>query len=111
VTYLRQNGASDEFRQNAEVRARFFDANARLRGDKLAVLRSDVSSLLVPSSERALSLNKAYFLLVREQSFRHGRDLVLDGAKNVHRRVDPDQATGVTEPLPPAWKIASAGDH
>jgi hypothetical protein len=111
VTYLRQNGASDEFRQNAEVRARFFDANARLRGDKLAVLRSDVSSLLVPSSERALSLNKAYFLLVREQSFRYGRDLVLDGAKNVHRRVDPDQATGVTEPLPPAWKIASAGDH
>jgi hypothetical protein len=111
VTYLRQNGASDEFRQNAEVRERFFDENAKLRGDKLAGLRNDVSSLLVPSPERALALDKAYFLLVREQSFRQGRDLVLDGAKNVHRRVDAEQPTGVSEALPPAWKIASAGDH
>lgn len=111
VTYLRQNGASDEFRQNTEVLARFFDSNARLRGDKLAGLRNDVSSLLVPSPERALALDKAYFLLVREQSFRQGRDIVLDGAKNVHRTVDAEQPTGITEPLEPAWKIAAASNH
>jgi len=111
VTYLRKNGASDEFRQNAEARSRFFDAGAKLRDDRIQVLKDDVSSLLVPSPERALALNKAYFLLVREQSFRLGRDLVLDGAKNVHRKVVEEQPTGIVEAVPPAWKLAVRAVH
>ncbi|HVJ18619.1 MAG TPA: hypothetical protein VM686_24530 [Polyangiaceae bacterium] len=44
-------------------------------------------------------MNKAYRLLVQEQSFRFGRELVLDGAKNVHQRVPIDEKTGVGEPI------------
>ncbi|WP_462322776.1 hypothetical protein, partial [Halochromatium sp.] len=67
--YLQHNGAGDEFRANAEVIARFFDANGTLRPDMLMRLREDISVLLRPSRQRALDLNRAYRVIVREQSF------------------------------------------
>ncbi|HMJ13938.1 MAG TPA: hypothetical protein VK524_21120, partial [Polyangiaceae bacterium] len=96
VAYLERNGAGDEFRQNTEVIRRFFDDTGRLRADMKARLQRDVSEVLLPSRERALALNKAYRLLVREQSFRLGRDIVLDGARNVHERVNEGEKTGIT---------------
>lgn len=102
VTYLERNGAGDEFRQNAEIITRFFGKNGKLESEMKARLQRDVSELLLPSPDRALALNKAYRLLVSEQSFRFGRDIVLEGAKNVHRSVNEGQRTGVRAPVEPA---------
>lgn len=63
------------------------------------MLAGDVSSLLLPSPERARQLNKAYRALVRAQAFGRGRDATVQAAGNVHRRVSPDQDTGIQAPL------------
>lgn len=97
--YLAQNGAGDEFRENAEVMARFFDGSGKPRADMLARLRNDVSVLLFPSRERALTLNKAYKLIVEEQSFAQGRDATVAPAQNVHRSIALGTPTGVREPV------------
>ncbi len=85
--YLEQNGAGDELRANPEVLSRFFDASGRLRIDMATRIHQDVSLLLLPSVERALALDKAYRLIVLEQSFDRGRDATLIPATNVHREL------------------------
>lgn len=104
VAYLERNGAGDELRQNDELIAKFFDASGKLKPAMKAKLKRDITVALVPSKARALALDKAYKKLVERQTFRLGRELVLDGAKNVHRQVALGEKTGVTEPLPAAWK-------
>lgn len=103
VTYLEQNGAGDEFRQNEELRQRFFDASGKLLPAEAKQLARDVSRVLSPSPERARSLNKAYRALVRQQGFRQGRDIVLEGANNVHQRLEPGLKTGVAAVVAPGW--------
>lgn len=88
--YLERVGGGDEFRQNAEMRARFFRADGKLDERKLA--GKDVYQLITPSSERALALNKAYRVIVREQSFRFGRDASITPMRNVFERIDPATA-------------------
>lgn len=97
--YLRHNGAGDEYRDNAEVRAKFFDAQGVLKPDALAALRQDVTTLLFPSPARAWALNKAYRVIVDEQSFREGRDATISPARNVHSSLVLGSDTGVSEPL------------
>lgn len=104
VRYLELNGAGDEFRQNAEVMARFFAADGRLKPEAKARIARDVSVLLLPSRERALSLNKAYRALVETQSFRLGREIVIEGARNVHADVPPGEMTGIAEPQPSLYR-------
>ncbi len=108
--YLEQNGAGDERRSNHEVLARFFDGHTPRRA-QWAALEQDVSRLIVPSAARALALDKAYWAVVLEQSFRWGRDAVLAPAVNVHRRVEPDQRTGVDIPVAPGWKLPSLAER
>ncbi len=103
VKYLEQNGAADEFRQNGEAFAKFFDSQGRLKPDMLRRLRRDISELIVPSRERALALNKAYRALVRTQRFSAGRDVVLGGAVEVHKSLPPGERTGVARPIAPGW--------
>lgn len=95
--YLLHNGAGDEFRENREVIQQFFDVSGKLKPEALVRLHSDVSELLLPSAERALQLNKAYKVLVDEQSFIYGRDTLLAPPANVHETVTDGQETGVTE--------------
>jgi hypothetical protein len=97
--YLEAAGAGDEFRENDEVMARFFDARGRLKPAEAARLRRDVRRLLVPSAARALALDHAYRAVVREQSFVRGRDAVLTPGRRVHERVEPGASTGVQERL------------
>lgn len=99
ATYLRENGAGDEFRANTEVMDRFFadPQTGTLKPDAEAALRADISTLLYPSPARAQRLNKAYRVIVAEQSFIWGRDATIAPAETVHRRVDAQQPTGVTE--------------
>lgn len=100
ATYLLANHAGDEYRANDEVRARFFTAGGTPRAESFAQLQQDLSILMLPSRERALALNKRYWLIVREQSYVHGRDPLLQPARNVWQKVDQDAPTGIDEPLP-----------
>lgn len=97
--YLEQNGAGDEMRSNAEVDARFFDAEGKAKPLELARLGQDISRLLLPSPERALALDKAYWSVVREQSYARGRDAPLSPAQNVHRVLRPDTKTGISHAI------------
>lgn len=97
--YLQTNGAGDEYRGNAEVRARFFDAEGGLEPDMLERLRNDISVLLYASEPRALELAKAYRVIVQEQSYVKGRDPVIEPLANVHRQVDGGRPTGVETPI------------
>lgn len=99
LTYLRRAGGGDELRANDEMLARFFPGGvldeAELRraapgGDRI------LADLVMPSRSRALALDKAYLVLVREQGFERGRDALLAPPSNVHRRID-DESTGLRE--------------
>jgi hypothetical protein len=100
AAYLRANGAGDEFRANREVGKRFFDASGKLKPAMRERLGRDIALLLYPSRERALTLDKAYRIIVQEQSFVHGRDATVTPPKNVCRHVKTDQSTGIETPLP-----------
>jgi len=94
--YLEQNGAGDEFRSNQEVIDKFFETDGTLKNDEVQKLHTNIAYLLYPSVERALELNKAYKVIVDEQSFIYGRDAhvkALDGV--VHQEVTPQESTGV----------------
>lgn len=90
LTYFKRVGGGDEFRANAEMLRRFFpkgqldEAEVRragIGGDR------DLRYLLLPSLERALALNKAYWQLVRQQRFKQGRMPVLAPANNVFEHI------------------------
>lgn len=93
--YLEQNHAGDEFRDNTEVMEKFFDANGSLKQDEINRLHTDLSHLIVPTAKRALTLNKAYKVIVEEQSFAFGRDAHVQPVTNVHQEVEADQETGI----------------
>ena len=98
--YLSANGAGDEFRANSEVRGHLFDAQGALDPTMRDRLQTDVSLLLQASPERAMQLNKAYRVIVREQRFTAGRDATTMPLQTVYREVDDRDLTGVTAPLP-----------
>lgn len=93
--YLEQNGAGDEFRSNDEVMDKFFTDEGTLRPDPLKALHEDIAVLLLPSRQRALTLNKAYRVIVEDQDFIDGRDATVTPPQNVHQSVTLDQPTGV----------------
>lgn len=97
--YLTRNGAGDEFRGNEEVQAKFFNVDGSLRADALTRLHADITELLNPSPARARMLNKAYKVIVDEQSFVLGRDSTVKPAGNVHQSIAIGTETGVIEPV------------
>jgi hypothetical protein len=97
--YLRENGAGDEFRDNDEIRQRFFGRSGALRNDRIEALHKDVSLLLAPSPARALALNRAYRAVVYEQSFARGRDATLSASEHVQAHVTILAPTGVEKPV------------
>jgi hypothetical protein len=94
--YLEANHAGDEFRENTEVMSRFFDGDGSLLPAEAERLHSDISHLIVPSAARALRLNKAYKVVVDEQSYIYGRDAHVTPMRQVHEDIETDQSTGVT---------------
>ena len=97
--YLQHNPTGNEYRNNDEVYQRFFDADGQPRAEAFERLSGDISYLLMPSPERALMLNKAYQVIVREQSFTEGRDPVVEPLTTVHKEVTRNEPTGITEVL------------
>jgi hypothetical protein len=114
ATYLKLNPEGDGYRSNDEVRRRFFDPAGQPRRAAFEALARDVNLLLLPSSERALQLNKAYRVLVQEQSFSRGRDAVLAPRATLLRDLPPGAPTWIehAEPaprlLPAAAEIVSS---
>lgn len=102
ATYLRLNPEADGYRSNDEVRVRFYDPAGAPRTVAFDALANDVTELLLPSPERALLLDKAYLVIVREQSFTAGRDAVLAPRARMLRDVRTGASTGiaVAEPAP-----------
>lgn len=98
ATYLLENGAGDEFRENQEVMHRFFK-NGEPDVKAFEKLKTDIGTLIYPSAKRALMLNKAYYLIVREQSFIYGRDATVKPSENVYKSVKAGEVTGVEQPV------------
>jgi len=97
--YLKENHAGDEFRDNDEVIKKFFNDDGTLKDDEVQKIKTDISHLIFPSQKRALKLNKAYKVIVDEQSFIYGRDATIKPVKNVHKELKPGQSTGVKNPV------------
>ena len=96
LTYLERVGGGSEFRSNPEMEQRWYHTDGLV--NKQAVLAApDVYTLIAPSPERALLLNKAYKTVVEDQDFIHGREVSVSPPQNVYERVD--NTTAPTLPL------------
>ncbi len=97
ANYLETNSAGDEFRANSEVIENWL-SNGSLSAADAAAIASNISGLVMPSPQRALALNTAYRMIVREQSFTKGRDASIAPLDDtVWRTVEQDQPTGIAE--------------
>lgn len=90
LRYLERAGGGSEFRENDEMRERWFREDGTVDAEKIK--RADVYTLVTPSARRALDLNKAYTHIVRHQSFINGRDATWTPAKNVFASIDTEIA-------------------
>ena len=117
--YLKVNNAGDEFRQNREVMDKFFvkgwekdkqniekdllekleKPNAyqkqywKVKKEDIEKLKKDITHLIMPSPKRAIMLNKAYKVIVDEQSYVYGREGHIKPLTNVHKEVIQGQKT------------------
>lgn len=86
LTYLERVGGGSEFRNNEEMQQRWFKGDGQV--DKNKAEAASLFELITPSKKRALTLNKAYKIIVEEQSFHHGRDATVTPPQNVYEAID-----------------------
>jgi hypothetical protein len=96
--YLQRAGGGSEFRENPEMLNRWFTENGIVDAEK--VKSADVYTLISPSRERAMQLNKAYTHIVRHQSYIYGRDATWLTANNVFETIDESEP-----PLAPEFRF------
>lgn len=88
-----------------EPKATFLDENRRLIPEMAKVLHEDISILLFPSPERAMTLKKVYKTIVEKQSFTLGWTPLVADKTEVYESLTPvDLETGVL-------KIMNLTDH
>ncbi|TMP77821.1 hypothetical protein CWB73_18575 [Pseudoalteromonas phenolica] len=87
LTYLQRVGGGDEFRQNKEMLQKWFNHDGSVKTAQVQAL-PNIYELIMPSRRRALDLNKAYFTIMKEQSYLFGRDATLGVATNVLEKVE-----------------------
>ena len=97
--YLQNNHSGNEFRNNDEVKETFFDNNGTMKESMIYKLHDDISLLLFPSKKRALKLNKAYKVIVEEQSFIYGREANVESMVNVYSTIKEGQKTEIKAPI------------
>jgi len=97
--YLEHNSTGNEYRTNSEVEAKFFNPDGSKNEEAFALLKNDISYLLMPSPQRALKLDKAYKIIVDEQSFDKGREAVIEPMTKVYQEVEVEQETGISQYL------------
>jgi hypothetical protein len=110
---MKRVGGGDEFRQNQEMLTRFFSEDGSVDEARVQSAKN-IYEIITPSRERALLLNKAYRLVVKEQSFLFGRDTAVAPARNVFERVDTDAEPLLKEhrykyDIRLAWNLAPSG--
>ncbi len=93
LNYLKRAGGGSEFRENPEMLKRWYHDDGSVNEEKIK--DADVYTLIAPSRERALKLNKAYTHIVRHQSYIRGRDATWLPAQNVF-----DEVSAGEPPLP-----------
>ncbi|MBM4361206.1 MAG: hypothetical protein FJ104_00885, partial [Deltaproteobacteria bacterium] len=93
LTYFRRARAGDEFRENRELLERFFRGGEPIEAEvRRAAVGGDrdLEFLLLPSTERALALDKAQMVVVQEGHLERGRGPSLAPAENVHRMIETE---------------------
>ncbi len=80
--YYDRVGGGDEFRVNHELKSRLAGAAADPKAAP-----ADLPTLLFPSRERALALNRAYLGVVREQAYTRGRVPMLAPNPNIFHAI------------------------
>lgn len=103
VTYFERAGGGDEFRSNREMRERWFKDDGSV--DYAAIAGKDVYTLITPSRQRALQLNKAYKVIVEDQRFLFGRDATVTPPHQVYEKVDNDTSPTLTPEHIYDWDI------
>ncbi|MEW8538693.1 MAG: hypothetical protein AB2565_01400 [Candidatus Thiodiazotropha endolucinida] len=106
LNYLKVAGGGNEFRENEEIIEKWLNGDGSVNEAKVS--GADVYELITPSSERALTLNKAYMVIVRVQDFIHGRDANVTPAENVYQTVDPETAPVLPTARQYDWDIRLA---
>jgi len=92
LTYLSRVGGGTEFRNNPEMAKRWYNADHSV--NRTAVKNAlDVYELITPSPKRALQLNKAYRVIVKDQDFIYGRDASIFPVETVYDKVPEDAPT------------------
>lgn len=97
--YLQNNHSGNEFRNNDEVKNKFLNADGTTKENMLRALHSDITTLLFPSYERAMDLNKRYKAMVDEQSYIYGRDANIKPMKNVFKKIDDAERTNIYDTI------------
>jgi hypothetical protein len=97
--YLTHNPSGNEYRNNSAVKNKFYDEKGNKKESAFKALEADISTLLMPEVEHALVMNKAYKVIVDEQSYRHGRDGHVKEIMNIHKKVELGQDTGIVDVL------------
>lgn len=103
LTYFERVGGANEFRANEEAQARWFHENGEV--NKEAIQSADVYTLITPSKQRAMLLNKAYKTIVDDQTYYLGRDTVITPPKNVYKTVDNNDTPTLPKEYQYAWDI------
>ena len=104
ATYLERVGGGGEFRSNPEMHARWFNADDSLNHKAIASAK-DVYELITPSPERALELNKAYRVIVKNQNYIYGRDATVTPPANVYDFIDNKTAPTLPQDKYVKWDI------
>lgn len=91
LTYMERINGGDEFRQNKEMKQRWFNADGSINKHKIESIAS-IYELIMPSPQRALKLNKAYKTIVDQQSYIYGRDANITANTNVLLTIEEAQA-------------------
>lgn len=88
ANYLMQNPTGNEYGTNDEVYNKFFDSNGTMKKDSFLKLSKEISTLLLPSYNRAMQLNKAYYFLVQEQNFIDGKEATIQPINNIYKSIN-----------------------
>jgi hypothetical protein len=96
--YLANNNTANEYRNNFEIKDKFFK-DGKLVTKMSEQLVNDISTLLVPSAARARTLNKAYKVIVDEQSYTLGREAHVLPITSVYKKIPVGDSTGIKTPI------------
>ncbi|MBL4606737.1 MAG: hypothetical protein JKY01_02775 [Pseudomonadales bacterium] len=104
LTYLERAAGGSEFRNNPEMKKRWFKNNGQINTKKVQHAK-DVYTLITPSKKRALLLNKSYRVIVEDQDYIFGRDASARPPINVYKDIDNKTAPTLPKEIFYKWDI------